>query len=233
MKKQFFFFSLLFLLTLSSFAQVYKNPIAAKLSHPELKITQIKITDAETIISLKITNKRDDGGWFCANEDIYIKNSNGIEKFQLMRSENIPTCPDQHEFAIAGGTLEFKLYFPKIPADIMFIDLVEDCNNACFYFTGIILNNEHNNNIVSFEKGFDLYQNKEFIEAIPYFEKIIRAKIPIQSQIYGLSYYYLINIYHESGNTEKVNMLYDKLKTSDLDDKETFIKELKRLEIIK
>lgn len=233
MRKIYILFLLILCLSITIKAQVYDNPIAGKQSHPELEITQIKITDTETIISLKITNKRDNGGWFCADKDIYIKNSNGIEKFQLMRSENIPTCPNQHEFAIAGETLEFKLYFPKIPTDIMFIDLVEDCNNACFYFTGIILNNEHNNNIVSFEKGFDLYQNKEFIEAIPYFEKIIQTKIPIQSQIYGLSYYYLINIYHESGNIEKVNMLYDKLKTSDLDDKETFIKELKRLEIIK
>jgi len=115
----------------------------------------------------------------------------------------------------------------------MFIDLVEDCTNACFYFRGIILNNEHNNNIVSFEKGFDLYQNKKMTEAIPYFEQTIQNNVPIQAQIYGLSYYYLISIYHESGNAEKVNMLFNKLKTSNLDDKETFIKELKRLEIIK
>ncbi len=227
MKKQILTIAFLFFLPFILNAQVYENPIAGKQSHPELEITKIEITDSETIISLKVTNKRSQGGWFCADENIYIKNSTGIEVYQLIKSENIPTCPNQHEFAYTGEILEFKLYFEKISDDIKFIDLIENCNNACFSFFNIILDNEHNEKIRAFEKGFDLYQNNEFDKSIPYFEKVLEENINIQSQIHGLSYYYLILIYKNMDNMEMVNHWYNKLINSDIQDKETFVKELK------
>ena len=227
MKKQILIFSLLVLFSTVTYSQVYENPIAGKQSHPELEITKIEITDSETIISLKVTNKRNQGGWFCADENIYIKNSTGIEVYQLVKSENIPTCPDQHKFAYTGEVLEFKLYFEKISDKIKFIDLIENCNNACFSFFSIILDNEHNEKIRAFEKGFDLYQNNEFEKSIIYFEKVLEGELTIDSQIYGLSYYYLILIYKDQKKPEKVEEFYKKLTNSDLQDKETFIKELK------
>ena len=217
--------------SLSSFAQVYKNPIASKKSHPELEITQIAITDTNTIISLKVTNKRNEGGWFCADDNIYIKNTKGTEIYKLINAENIPICPDQFKFSYSGQTLEFSLYFPPISDQIKFIDLIEDCSNACFSFYGIILDNEHNEKIRAFERGFELYQNQQKTEAITFFEKVISGKMSIDSHIYGLSYYYLIVIYHELGNTEKVTFWYQKLLNSNLEEKDTFIKELERLGI--
>lgn len=219
---------LLFILYSSTiFSQVYETPIAAEQSHPELKITKIEITNAETVISLKVTNKLSSGGWFCADKNIYLKSSKSNTRYELLKSENIPTCPDKHEFALPGETLEFKLYFPPIPDTIKYIDLIEDCTNACFSFHGIILDNEHNEKIRSFEQGFDLLGNNEFEKSIPYFQKVLTGKSTIDSHIYGLSYYYLVIIYDHLGDKENMNAWYKKLVDSNLNDKETLIKELK------
>jgi len=219
----------IFLLNPIVFSQVYNYPIAGKQSHPELEIIQIEITENNTIINLQVTNKRDQGGWFCADKNIYIKNSKGSEKYSLINSKNIPTCPDQHEFKKINEILEFQLIFPKISNDIVFIDLIENCNNACFAFYGIILDNNHNEKIHLFEKAFDLYRNDSIKEAIPLFEKVINGKITIESQIHGFSYYYLIDIYKRLENAEKVNFWIEQLKNSDLEDKNTFLKELKNM----
>ena len=212
-------------------SQTYENPIASKQSHPELKITGIEITENKTIVSLEVTNKRTDGGWFCANDDIFLKNSKGTETYQLIKSENIPTCPDQHKFSSVGETLAFKLYFPPIDQDIKFIDLVENCTNACFSFYGIILDNQHNQKIRAFEKGFDLYQANNLKESVTYFEEVTQGKNSIDSHIYGLAHYYLILIYHKMDDTNKVEFWYKNLINSDFKDKNTFIKELDKLGI--
>ena len=224
--KQLLILSFLALFTTHTYSQVYEYPIAGKQSHPELEITKIEITNDKTIISLKITNKRDQGGWFCADENIYIKNSLGIERYKLLKSENIPTCPKQYKFTYTDQILKFNLYFEKISEEIKFIDLIENCNNACFSFHSIILNNKHNEKIKAFEKGFELYQNEDFEQSIFYFEKVLEEDICIQSQIHGLSYYYLILIFKKLENMEKVNHWYKKLLNSDIEDKKTYTKEL-------
>ena len=230
-----FVFALILAFTLNGNlkAQIYNNPIAAKQSHPELEITQIEVNKSETTISLKVTNKRTEGGWFCADKNIYIKNSKGTEMYELTKSENIPICPDQFEFAFSGQTLEFKLYFSPISNQIKFIDLIESCSNACFSFYDIILDNEHNQNIRAFEKGFELYQEDKKTEAISYFEKVASKKITLDSHIYGLSFYYLILIYSEIENQEKAEFWYNNLVNSNIEDKNTFIKELEKSEIKK
>ena len=228
MKKNILLFSAFLLITKVMLSQVYDKPIAGKQSHPDLEITQIEITDSSTIVSLKVTNKLSSGGWFCADKNIYLKNSNGLETYYLINSENIPVCPEKHEFAYTGEVLEFNLYFEKIAENIQFIDLIENCNNACFSFNGIILDNTHNEKIREFEKGFEFYQNKELEKSIMYFENVIDGTITIQSQIYGLSYYYLIVIYKKQGFNEKAQELYAKLLESDIEDKATFIKELEK-----
>jgi tetratricopeptide (TPR) repeat protein len=226
MKKQIPLILIFFLFSKVLLSQIYEKPIAGKQSHPDLEITQIEITDSFTIVSLKVTNKLSSGGWFCADKNIYLKNSNGLETYYLLSSENIPVCPEKHEFAYTGETLEFKLYFEKISDNIQFIDLIENCSNACFSFSGVILDNIHNEKIREFEKGFGFYQNSETEKAISYFEKVLDGDITIQSQIHGLSYYYLIVMYKKQGFNEKAQELYSKLLESDIEDKATFIKEL-------
>lgn len=214
-------------------AQIFHNPIAGKQSHPDLEIEKIEITEHYTIVSLTVTNKRDQGGWFCADEHIYLKNTKGEEVYELIRSENIPTCPEQFKFSYVGQELDFKLFFPPISNQIKFLDLIEDCSNACFSFHGIILDNEHNEKIRAFENGFDLYQNQNYEQAIPLFEKVLAGNISIDSHIYGLAYYYLILIYDELGDVDKTNSWYLQLLDSNLEEKATFIQELEKFGIKK
>ncbi|MDA3952190.1 MAG: hypothetical protein PF485_00955 [Bacteroidales bacterium] len=231
MKKHIIIISIIFCAVAKLSAQVYYYPIAGKQSHPELEIVQIEITENTTLINLQVTNKRDQGGWFCADKNIYIKNSKETEIYPLINSVNIPTCPNQHEFKKTNEILKFQLIFPKISDDIVFIDLIENCNNACFSFFGIILDNNHNEKIRLFEKAFDLYKNESVVEAIPLFEKVISGEITIESHIHGLSYYYLIDIYKSLQNAKKVNFWVEELKKSDLKDKTTILKELENLGI--
>ena len=207
-------------------AQVYKSPIAAKQSHADLEIIQIERTAENTIVNLKVTNKRDAGGWFCASKSIIIKNSEGLEQYDLIKSENIPICPEKFEFSYVGQTLEFTLYFPPIPSDFQFIDIIENCADACFYFNHIILNNEHNDKIKTFEQAFELYQSNQYIEAIPLFESVISTTTGIDSQIYGLSYYYLIKANQTLKQNDKAAYWIEELKKADVPDKQTILKEL-------
>lgn len=228
MKKYVLTILIAFLYLGAVFAQKYDNPIAQKVTHPELKIKSIEITENSTIFSLEVTNKRNQGGWFCADEHIYLKNSKGSEVYELIRSENIPTCPEQFKFSYVGQELNFTLYFPPVSKEIKFLDLIEDCTNACFSFHGIILDNEHNAKIRAFENGFDLYQNHQYKQAIPLFEKVLKGESIIDSHIYGLAYYYLILIHKELGDTDKMDYWHEELLNSNLEEKATFIKELEK-----
>jgi len=208
------------------FSQVYESPIAGKQSHPDLKINTIEITTEYTIIHLSITNQLNTGGWFCADKNIYIKNSKGLEEYQLLRSENIPICPNKFEFTNKREVLEFILYFPPINKEIRFLDLIENCDEACFSFEGIILDNEHNKKIVLFENAMGKYTDNSFEECILLFKQVLDGEHTIESQIFGLSYYYLVLSYHKLNDKTNVDFWYNELLKSDVPLRDDFIKEL-------
>ncbi|HAN18870.1 MAG: hypothetical protein A2X13_07775 [Bacteroidetes bacterium GWC2_33_15] len=210
----------------STFSQIYEYPIAAKQSHEDLKINTIEITTEYTIIHLSITNQLNAGGWFCAGNSILLKNSKGSEIYQLTRSENIPVCPDKYEFKSKGEVLEFILYFPPIHKDIKFLDLIENCDEACFSFEGIILDNEHNKKILKLEQAMELYSTSRFAESVPLFKQVLEGKQTIESQIFGLSYYYLVLSYHKINDKTNTDYWYKALQNSTVPLKEEFIKEL-------
>jgi len=214
------------LLFQSTYSQKYESPIAGKQSHPDLKINTIEITTEYTIIHLSITNQLNTGGWFCADNNIYIKNSKGIEQYMLLRSENIPICPNKFEFTTKGEVLEFILYFPPINKEIRFLDLIENCDEACFSFEGIILDNEHNKKIVLFENAMGKYTDNSYEECILLLKQVLDGEHTIESQIFGLSYYYLVLSYHKINDETNVDFWYNELLKSDVPLRDDFIKEL-------
>ncbi|MGE0088468.1 MAG: hypothetical protein AB7S50_03225 [Bacteroidales bacterium] len=206
--------------------QIYENPVAAEQSHADLIIEKIEITPENTIVILSITNQMQSGGWFCADNNIILKESKGNKEYKLVRSENIPICPQKHEFKRKGEILQFLLYFPPIDTGIVFIDLIENCDQACFSFRGIILDNIHNKKVITFEKALDLFTHGAINESIPLFKQILDSKPTIESHIFGLSYFYLVLSYQSLNDKANTDFWYDALKNSDVPLKSDILKEL-------
>jgi hypothetical protein len=206
--------------------QIYENPVAAEQSHADLIIDKIEITHDNTIVTLNITNQMQPGGWFCADNNIILKNSKGTQEYKLVRSENIPICPQKYEFKRKGEILQFLLYFPPIDTSIVFIDLIENCDQACFSFRGIILDNIHNKKVITFEKALDLFTRGAINESIPLFKQVLDGQPTIESHIFGLSYYYLVLSYQSLNDKANIDLWYNALKNADVPLKSDILKEL-------
>lgn len=224
--------TLLFLVIISLIlpAQEIKNPIVREKSHSTLFVRAVNIDDNNTIVDLSIKNELERGGWFCASDSILLITQFG-DVYNLEKSENIPVCPDQHEFKNKGEVLNFRLYFEPVPENTNIIDILEICDQSCFFLKGIILNPEHNQHIKLFERGIDLVSNDLFVEAIPYFVKTLEGSGKHESSVYGLSYYYLILIYDELDQKTKALEYFEDLKKSDVPDKNTIVKKIEELNI--
>jgi len=224
---KYYFLAALLISAIICKGQIYENPVAAQQSHADLKIEKIEISNENTIITLSITNQLQSGGWFCASENITLKNSKGDQEFKLLRSENIPICPQKYDFKRKGEILRFTLFFPPIDKNITFLDLIENCDEACFSFQGIILDNEHSAKVVAFEKALDLFTHGAINECIPLFKEVLNGQPTIESQIFGLSYFYLVLSYQSLGDKENVDYWYNELNGTSVPLKADILKELK------
>ncbi len=208
-------------ISLTLFAQTTHRPNYGEKSHPTLDILRIEITTNQTIISFSLENKSSEGDWFCADKNIYLKNSIGTEKYTLTRAENIPTCPENYHFTKVGEILFFTLYFPKISPTIQYIDIVEDCSNACFSFKGVILGEDVNRKI---DDAVKMYNTNLLLGAARYFED---ALLQLKNYNYGALYYNLIRIYAKQNQLTARDAWLVKLKNSNCVDKNKLIAKLK------
>jgi tetratricopeptide (TPR) repeat protein len=199
-----------------------------------LAIEKIEFSEKQTIVFLSVENQITEGeAWFCADKSIYIKNAQGTEMYYMTKSEGIPTCPDTYKFKKPGEILQFKLIFPKIPATIKEIDIVENCTNNCFYFKGVILDPSQNADIKLFERGVILYSNKKLDEALKCFQELVVKTEDKKSNIYGYALYIIPLIYFEKGDKENAKNEYSKLINSTISDKDYFIEKLGKEEFFR
>ena len=65
------------------------------------------------------------------------------KKYYILRAEGIPLQPERHYFDYAGQSLSFRLFFPRLPANVSKVDLIE-CPDRydCFNTYGIYLTEE-------------------------------------------------------------------------------------------
>lgn len=217
-----------------SISQTITLPIVNMKSHKTLTIEKIESNGKQTIVFLSIENQKTEGeAWFCADDSIYIKNSQGDELYYMKKSEGIPTCPDSYKFKKLGEVLRFSLFFPQIAANIKEIDIIENCNDNCFYFKGVILDPDQNAEIKLFEKGVELYSRKKSDEALKCFIDL-EAKIKDKkSSIYCYCLYIIPLIYFEKGDKETAKSEYLKLLKCDAVDKAYFIDKLTKDEFFK
>ncbi len=201
-------------------AQIIDNPVWTEKSHANLSVDKIELTKTETIFYLSVNNQLDSGGWFCADKKIYIQSKFGSkEKYNIIRSEGIPICPEKYYFAKAGENLNFKLFFPAVPSYVKKIDLVEDCNESCFFFRNLVLDNELSNEINLFEKAVGDYVKGDKQSALDGFTKIVEECKDKKSFRYGYSLTTIPVIYEDLNKDNLVEEAYLKVLKSPIDDR--------------
>jgi len=195
------FFSVVIMMSanfLFGFSQTILQPNYALKSHETLEISKIEIRNDNTVIYLTIEN-RIEGGTFCADRNIYIINSEG-EKLRLVKSSEIPVCPDTYKFKSIGEKLQFTLSFPPFKPETKWVDLVEDCTGNCFWFYGVTLDNDLNKRI---DEAFSNASGGKAEDNIVLFKTILDS---IDSQDLGIEGLLYINIINAvSGDAGKVN----------------------------
>ncbi|HDP74925.1 MAG TPA: hypothetical protein ENN49_03485 [Bacteroidales bacterium] len=228
MKKIVTLLLLLFIFQINHAQVIIKKPFAAELSHPELTIDQIAIFPDSTVVSLTVVNNADSNGWFCADKNIFMENLNTRQRYYRIDTHGIPTCPATHNFSRKGETLSFKLIFPPIPKNLNSINLMEDCNMACFFFKGVILSNKLNSDIRLFNLGMEFYAKNEIAQAVECFTRVVEDIPANPTHVYGYAYYHLVMIYNNKGDKLTAGFWLNQLKTSTLPNKDYFVRMVKR-----
>jgi hypothetical protein len=205
----------------TSFSQSLVAPNVALKSHETLDIIKIVMSEDKTEIFLKVEN-RINGGNFCADKNIYSVYPDGTKSL-LIASNGIPVCPDTYKFRSPGEKLDFVLTFPPFKKGVESFNLIEDCQQNCFSFYGIILDNNLNKKI---DDAFALAENNEPVKALVSFTKIMEEPGNRNFGAAGLLYINIVKLYKETGNYVKASEWYKKLESSGLLETALYIKHL-------
>ena len=200
---------LLFSLSESIISQTITNPNYSLKSHETLEITKIETVAGSTVFYMSITNLIE-GGSFCADKKIYIVYPDGKQS-KMTASFGIPNCPDTHKFKSIGEKLEFSLTFQAMKQGTVWIDLIEDCADNCFFFFGVILDNELNRKI---NEGFAKADNSDPASAITGFIDILEETDSKNLGSEGLLYINIINLLVRTGDNIKAAEWYNRFKLS-------------------
>jgi len=210
-------------------AQVYEHPNFSFSSHETLDLESIEIDENQTRIYFSILNRKL-GGSFCVDTNTYIKNSLGSEEYKLVESMGVPDCPDLHKFSIVGKRLSFILVFPPVSKDMKYIDIIENCQDACFSIRYVLLDNEINGMI---NQGMTLYESRKLEESLKIFEELMLSRNDNVSPVFGTVYLYMMSINYELGQSKEIRRLFDELQQSSIINKEEILEEVRYQELIR
>jgi hypothetical protein len=208
-------------------SQTIEKPNYGLKSHETLEITRFENKASRTTVYLTVENKIA-GGYFCADKNTFIIYPDGTRS-KLISSNGIPVCPDSYKFKSVGEKLSFELTFPALKQNIQWIDLVEDCQDNCFSFYGLCLNNTLNKKI---DEASFLAENNEAAKALISFTDLAGSAEIKNSGMEGLIYVSIIKLAKETGDTTKASEWYSKLKSSNISRKELYLKNLNAQGII-
>lgn len=212
-----FFFNII----VSSFAQTISTPFFASVSNHPITIEKIYSTPKNTIVNLTIENQIINGN-FCVDKNTYIIDILSGKKYKLIKVLNIPNCPSAYNFKFIGETLNFQLVFQKIDSKTKYINLIENCNQHCFFLKGIILDQNQNKEL---SNAYNLYAKGNFEVAIKSFIKIINQH---SNYPFGFIHYSLIKIYAEKYDFESAKIWLNTLRNSNFHDKNDLLDKLKK-----
>lgn len=221
MKKILSFSFLLLLSGFPSFAQILTNPNYILKSHETLDVMNLTRTKDGITFQMLIKNIRDEGGSFCVNKNTVVIADGTSYKIQSI--ENIPQCPEVHEFEFPGDNLIFYLHFPQVPPGIKTIDIVENCNDNCFSIKGLIIDSELNDEM---NDAFDYYESGMLIEGLSAYKELLKKYEGKEPAVEGLFYFYIIIILQEIGNEAEALVWLEKFKSKNIKDSEWVEKKL-------
>ena len=203
--------SLLLIIVVSASGQTVIKPNYGIKSHEVLTIDSIasKTGITTVYISAKVPQAN---APFCVNKNTFIRRTPAGDKYQMILSKNVANCPGSKVYKNAGEKFTFELIFPRIDSSLKFIDLVEDCSDACFFFKGIILDKSFNAEI---EDAYASYAKSSTL-ALEKFKQLISSH---PDYPFGFAYINIIKILAEKNELTQAHQWYVKLQTSLLIDK--------------
>lgn len=190
-------------------AQSFIQPSYGLKSHETLIINKVECSEKATTVYLTVENRRI-GGTFCADKNIYIFYPDGTN-IKLISSNGIPVCPDSHKFQTTGEKLDFTLTFPPLKKGVDWIDLIEDCNDNCFHFYGITLDNDLNRKI---NDAFTMAESDDPLKAMISLIDILNATDAKNLGSEGFLYVNIISLARVAGNFGQAADWYKKFKNS-------------------
>ncbi|MCU0462336.1 MAG: hypothetical protein MUF36_10040, partial [Bacteroidales bacterium] len=185
---------LLLLFSLYARSQSFIQPNYGSKSPETLVISKIEATNNATTFFLTVENRRP-GGTFCADRNIFMIYPDGT-RIKLISPQGIPVCPDSHKFISIGEKLDFTLTFPPLKNGVEWIDLIEECNDNCFHFYGVTLDNELNRKL---NDAFYLAENDDPVKAMVSFIDILDETDSRNLGVEGLIYVNIITLAKQSG----------------------------------
>ncbi len=192
-------------------SQIIEKPSFALKSHETLEISKVEISGSKTEIYLTIEN-RINGGNFCADRNIYILEPGG-ERLKLIKSSGIPVCPETYKFKAIGEKLDFVLTFPPLKSGTEWVDLIEDCQDNCFSFYGLTLDNDLNRKI---DEAISFVDRGETFKAIGLYKSIIQGLGTAEKGVMGSLYSDLIALMVKIGDSAGAREWYNKMLSSDV-----------------
>jgi len=221
MKRNIFLILLILLFAVRVFSQTIDHPNYGLKSHETLEILSIEVTGNSTILFMEIENRSLDGS-FCADKNIFLVLPDG-KRLKIIGTEGIPRCPETYVFRSFGEKLNFSLTFPLLPDSIKWIDLIEDCNDACFSFNAVILDPLLNQKI---DHAYAVAELGETEASCREFEELLLDFSGKNCSYEGAVYWNLIVLSRKLGEKEKAEEWLGKLINSDIYLREKYIENL-------
>jgi len=204
---------LLIIAGLSGFLTVYPQsfiqPNYGMKSHETLEISKIEVSSRGTLFYMTIEN-RIQGGTFCVDRNTYMIYPDGTRS-NLVSASGIPVCPDSHKFKAPGEKLDFVLIFPPLKEGTLWIDLIEECDEHCFSFYGVTLDNELNRKV---NESFILAEGEEVSKGIISLIDLIGEIGNKNYGIEGLLYLTIVKLSDEAGTKAIAAEWYKRMKSS-------------------
>ena len=204
-------FGLCLLFAQTSFGQII-NPSFNSREVTYCDIVKIERTSYNTTIYFKYTAPSTyvNGGWVCAGGDFFIRDTYSKTKYKLIKANNIPICPTQHNFQYKGQSLEFNIVFEALPNSTSKIDIIEDEIKGGFNFLGVNLSSTTSNNSNSASSTSPSSNITEECDNIKYISK--SNKPDFKTMLAGVKYAVIVNRAKINGHVPAFNALVEFLQ---------------------